>query len=130
MKDNISTTYAQAETEKTSWDMIQALMRVSAVPGFRFGLGLLFVGAALVLSLLLRPLLPDAFLLFFLSAVMLAGWFGRTAAGLLAVVVSIVVVDYFFIAPYRAFVVELDEIPYFLSFLLSAIVTSWLGSAR
>src|SRR5262249_10524078 len=56
--------------------------------------------------------------------------FGRTGAGLFAVVVSMVTVDYYFIPPYRAFVVELDELPYFLSFLLSAVVTSWLGSAR
>jgi PAS domain S-box-containing protein len=40
------------------------------------------------------------------------------------------IVDYYFILPYRAFVVELDELPYFLSFLFSAVVTSWLGSAR
>jgi len=31
---------------------------------------------------------------FFLSAVMLAGWFGRTGAGLFAVVVSMVAVGY------------------------------------
>src|SRR5262245_26100802 len=90
----------------------------------------LFVGAALLLSLLVQPFLPDGFLIFFLSAVMLSGWFGRTAAGLFAVVISMVAVDYFFIAPHWAFVMELDELPYFLSFLLSAVVTSWLGSAR
>jgi PAS domain S-box-containing protein len=61
---------------------------------------------------------------------MLAGWFGRTGAGLFAVIVSMVIVDYYFIPPYRAIVVELDELPYFLTFLLSAVVTSWLGSAR
>jgi len=49
---------------------------------------------------------------------------------LFAVVVSMVAVGYYFIAPYRAFGMELDEIPYFLSFLLSAVVTSWLASAR
>jgi len=68
--------------------------------------------------------------MFFLSAVMLAGWFGRTGAGLFAVVISMIAVDYYFIPPYRAFVVELDELPYFLTFLLSAVVTSWLNSAR
>src|SRR5262245_19546084 len=97
---------------------------------FRYGIALLFVAAALGLSLILHPFVPDAFLIFFLSAVMLAGWFGRTGAGLFAVVISMIAVDYFFIQPYRAFLVELDELPYFLSFLLSAVVTSWLGSAR
>src|SRR2546426_405136 len=116
--------------EAIGWGMIPLLMRISALPGYRYGVALLLVGAALVLSLLVQPSLPDGFLVFFLSAVMLAGWFGRTGAGLFAVVVSMVAVGYYFIAPYRAFGMELDEIPYFLSFLLSAVVTSWLASAR
>ena len=69
------------------------------------------------MSIISRRSLPDAFLIFFLLAVMLAGWFGRTGAGLFAVVVSMVIVDYYFIPPYRAFGVELDELPYFLTFL-------------
>ena len=49
---------------------------------FRYGIALVFVGAALGLSLLVRPIIPDGFLIFFLSAVMLAGWFGRTVTAL------------------------------------------------
>jgi PAS domain S-box-containing protein len=105
-------------------------MRISQVRIFRYGIALAFVGAALTVSLLLQPFMRDGFLIFFLSAVMLAGWFGRTGPGLLAVVASIVIVDYYFIAPYGAFVVEVDELPYLLAFLFSAVVTSWLGSAR
>src|SRR5215470_6013595 len=105
-------------------------MPLSSLPGFRYVAAVLFVSAALILSLIVHPFLPAGFLIFFLSAVMLSGWFGRTAAGLFAVVISTVAIDYFFIAPYRAFVMELDELPYFLSFLFSAVVTSWLGSAR
>jgi PAS domain S-box-containing protein len=108
----------------------QALMLFRGLPIVRYGIAVVFVGAALYLSLLLHPSLPDAFLIFFLSAVMLAGWFGRTGPGLLAVIISMIAVDYYFIPPYRAFVVELDELPYFLTFLVSAVVTSWLGSAR
>jgi PAS domain S-box-containing protein len=105
-------------------------MRISQIPVFRYGIALAFVAAALRLSLFFQRSLPDGFLIFFLSAVMLAGWFGRTGAGLFAVIVSMVTVDYYFIAPYRAFVVEFDELPYLLAFLFSAVVTSWLGSAR
>src|SRR5215467_9907645 len=101
------------------------------VPQFviRYGFALLFVGAALGFSLIFHSAVPDSFLIFFLSAVMLAGWFGRTGAGVLAVILSTVAVGYYFIAPYRTFVVELEELPYFLTFLMSAVVTSWLGSA-
>jgi hypothetical protein len=62
-------------------------MRISQIRIFRYGIALAFVGAALSLSLLFQPSIPDGFLIFFLSAVMLAGWFGRTGPGLLAVVV-------------------------------------------
>src|SRR5689334_1706842 len=108
----------------------QSLALIPRFPSFHYCVALVFVGLALYLSLVFRPAVPDAFLIFFISAVMLAGWFGRTGPGLFAVVLSMVAVDYFFIRPYRAFVVEIDELPYFLTFLLSAVVTSWLGSAR
>src|SRR5262245_11307903 len=110
--------------------MIQFLMRISSLPGFRYGVALLFVGTALLLSLLVQPSVPYGFLVFFLSAVMLSGWFGRTAGGLFAGGGSLLLVDYYFISPYRAIVVEIDEIPYLLSFLLGALMTSWLGSTR
>jgi PAS domain S-box-containing protein len=105
-------------------------MKIPHTRVFRYGIGLGFVAAALGLSLALEPFLHHGFLIFFLSAAMLAGWFGRTGAGLLAVAVSMVLVDYYFIAPYRAFIVEVDELPYLLAFLFSALVTGWLGSAR
>lgn len=97
---------------------------------FRYGIGLSFVAAALGLSLAFESIVRDGFLIFFLVAVILAGWFGRTGAGLLSVAVSMVVVGYYFIAPYRAFAVDVEELPYFLTFLSSAVITSWLGSAR
>src|SRR5678815_1303876 len=108
----------------------ESIMEIARLPGLRYVSALFFVFVATYVSLILQPSLPDAFLVFFLAAVMLAGWYGRIGAGLFAVAVSMVVVDYYFIAPYRAFVVELDEPPYFFTFLASAIVTSWLGSAR
>src|SRR5262245_7143114 len=106
------------------------LMWTSQTPIVRYGMALTFVAVALGLSLILEPSLHDGFLIFFLSAVMLAGWFGRTGAGLFAVALSMIAVDYYFIAPYRAFVVQWDELPYLLAFLFSAVVTSWLGAAR
>src|SRR5262245_10680842 len=112
--------YPSAPSSATLLRYYEAFMRIPESPVFRYGIALLFVGTALGLSLLVHPSLPDGFLIFFLSAVMLAGWFGRTGAGLFAVIVSMVIVDYYFIPPYRAFVVELDELPYFLTFLLSA----------
>src|SRR5689334_14521887 len=61
---------------------------ISRTHVFRYGMSLIFVGVGLFLSLLSRTFLPDGFLIFFLSAVMLAGWFGRTGPGLMAVIIS------------------------------------------
>jgi PAS domain S-box-containing protein len=96
----------------------------------RYLVALIFVGAALVLSLLFEPLVPHGFLIFFLIAAMLAGWFGRTGAGLFAVFVSMLAVAYYFIPPRYAISMAVDELPYLLTFLLGTVVSSWLGSAR
>jgi len=91
-------------------------------------LGLVVI--ALSLSLLLHPYVSDAFIVFFLAAVMIVGWFGRTGPGLFSVAISTLAVDYFFIVPRHAFVMEVEGIPYFFSFLLSAGCASLLASTR
>ena len=105
-------------------------MRIFQHSYVRYGTALAFVGIALGLSLLTRQSLREGFLIFFLAAVMLAGWVGRTGGGLFAVAVSMIAVAYYFIPPYHDIRVNIDELPYFVSFLSSALVTSWLGSAR
>jgi len=88
------------------------------------------VAIALLLSLILHPYLSDAFIILFLAAVMTTGWFGGTGPGLFSVAVSTLAVDYYFIHPRYAFVMNAEGIPYFLSFLLSAGCASWLASTR
>src|SRR5215510_10730495 len=88
-----------------------AFMIIARSVMYRYGVALLFVGSALGFSLIFHHAVRDSFLIFFLTAVMLAGWFGRTGAGVLAVIVSMIAVDYYFIPPYRAFGVEVDELP-------------------
>jgi PAS domain S-box-containing protein len=97
---------------------------------FRYSIAVCIVAAALGLSLLLHPYVSDAFIIFFLAAVMLVGWFGRMGPGLCAVVLSSVAVDYYFIPPYHAFTVKVEDLPYFLAFLLSFGCAGWLASTR
>ena len=106
------------------------VMRFLQHPLGRYGAALGFVAVALAFSLLSRSFLREGFLIFFLAAVMLAGWFGRTGAGLFAVVISMLAVAYYFMPPLYDLRIEFDDIPYFFSFLSSALITSWLGSAR
>ncbi len=110
--------------------IIHRVMQSPKSTFFRYGVAPGFVGAALFLSLLSRGFLSNGFLIFFLSAVLLTGWFGRAGPGLLAAFLSMVAVDYFFFPPYRAFLLAPEELPYFLAFLLGSLVTSRLGSAR
>jgi PAS domain S-box-containing protein len=103
---------------------------ISRVVLIRYAVAIGLVVLALCLSLLLHPLLSNAFLFFFIAAVMAAAWFGRTGPGLFSVAISTMLIDYYFIRPYHALAMEFEEVPYFLSFLLSAISASWLASAR
>src|SRR5262252_8840224 len=61
---------------------------ISRILLIRYGAAIGLVLCALCLSLLLHPFLSNAFLVFFLAAVMAAGWFGRTGPGLFSVAVS------------------------------------------
>jgi PAS domain S-box-containing protein len=96
----------------------------------RYGIALVLVSVALFISLLLHGVLPDAFLLLFLAAIVASGWFGSIGPGLFSVVVSVLAMNYYFIRPYRAFSVHAEEVPYVISFLVAGIIASWLSSAR
>jgi PAS domain S-box-containing protein len=95
-----------------------------------FGLALLFVGTALAATLLLEKLLPYPFLFAFFAAVMASAWFGGTAPGLFAVVVSTLVVDYYFIPPFHSFAIGAANGVNFAAFIACSLVASWVSSNR
>ena len=95
-----------------------------------FVLALVFVLAALVPELfVVKHFFPYPFLFLFLGAVMASAWFGGMAAGLFAVVLSIVAVDYFFIPPVNLFTFNAAVALYLASFVACALVASWVSSA-
>src|ERR1700730_353691 len=61
---------------------------------------------------------------------MASAWFGGTAAGLLAVLVSTLLVDYFFLPPYYTFTIEPTEIAYFVALILCAVAASWVSASK
>lgn len=95
------------------------------VLGFRCAIALLLVAAALPLAMFTEPQLPDSFLAFFLCAVILAAWIGRIAAGVVASLVSMVAVDYYFVAPINAFAMQVHELSYLVSFLGTAVAIGY-----
>src|SRR5437667_5347721 len=66
----------------------------------------------------------------FFPAVLLATWFGGTGPGLLAVLLSILSINFFFTEPFLAFEFSVLDVPTTVAFLFSALVISSWSSAR
>lgn len=95
----------------------------------RYGTALLFVAVAFVSTLVLQPLFPYPFLFVFFAAVMASAWFGGSKPGFLAVLVSTLLVDYFFVPPFHTFAVDASDVAYFGSFIVCAVVATWVSSS-
>lgn len=96
----------------------------------RYGFAFLFVALALVLTLPLQRLFVHPFLFLFFAAVMASGWYGSAGPGLLAVLLSTVAVDYFFVQPLYSFAVNATEVAYLVAFVACAMVASWVSSTK
>jgi signal transduction histidine kinase len=95
-----------------------------------FVLAFVFVLAALVPELfVVKHFFPYPFLFLFLGAVVASAWFGGMAAGLFAVVLSIVAVDYLFIPPVNSFTFNAAVALYLASFVVCALAASWVSTA-
>jgi C4-dicarboxylate-specific signal transduction histidine kinase len=95
-----------------------------------FGIALVFVATALAFTLLLQRFFPYPVLFVFFAAVMASAWFGGTGPGLFAVSISTIAVDYFFVPPFRSFAINATDVTYFASFVICALVASWVSSAK
>jgi len=96
----------------------------------RYAIALLFVAAAFVSTFLLQRFFPYPFLFLFFAAVMASAWFGGTVPGLFAVLLSILLADYFFLPPYYTFAIEPTDIAYFVAFILCAVAASWVSASK
>jgi K+-sensing histidine kinase KdpD len=96
----------------------------------RYATAFLYVVAALGLSMLLQHLFPYPFLFLFFAAVMASAWFGGTAPGLFAVLLSTLAVDYYFVPPFHSFAVNATDTAYFAAFVLCALAASWVSSSK
>jgi len=61
---------------------------------------------------------------------MVSAWFGGMGAGIFAVLISTVLVDYFFLPPFYSFSVSTTAEAYFGAFVACALVASWLSSSK
>jgi putative methionine-R-sulfoxide reductase with GAF domain len=103
---------------------------VSVVMVQRYGISLGLVVAALVATLLIRPLFPYPFFFLFFPAVMAAAWFGGPAPGLFAVLLSTLAVDFFLVPPFYSFAINATDVTYLFAFVLCALAASWVSAFR
>ncbi len=95
-----------------------------------YGLSVATVGAALLLTLLLwRWIEPQATPLF-LAAVAVTAWRGGALPSLLATLLAVVAVDYFFSPPVGAFEASVDNAASAFVFVMVALLISWIDAAR
>jgi C4-dicarboxylate-specific signal transduction histidine kinase len=90
----------------------------------------LSVAVALGIARVLDIYLVSSPVLLFLCAVMFGGWFGGAAPGLLAVALSVLAFDYYFVPPLASFGVGITEVPRTVIFALSAIFVALLSAAQ
>ncbi len=89
-----------------------------------------FVMVALLCTYPLQRVIAHPFVFLFFGAVMGSAWFGGFIAGFMSVVMSSLVVAYFFIPPLYSFSVAGESQSYFTAFILCAIVITIVSTAR
>jgi PAS domain S-box-containing protein len=70
----------------------------------RYGIALLSVALATLVTWLLRSVISETILIFYFGTVIFVGWFGGLGPGLLATALSLAVAQYFFIEPVHSLV--------------------------
>ena len=111
-----------AKRETRSW-------RHHALPVIRYAIAVLLVSAAFFTMLTLRDSFPATTFqtpLFFCSIV-LSGWFAGLGPGILATLLSMLAIKFYFDGPPHNFVFPMSEIPGFAVFFLVGCFVSWLS---
>lgn len=96
----------------------------------RYGIAVGLVVAALMLSLLLQEPFENPSWFFFPAAVLACTWIGGAGPGWLAVALSTLAAQYFFIPPFRSFAMRPQDIPFALSFAVCEVFANRLVAWR
>ncbi|HEV2484706.1 MAG TPA: ATP-binding protein [Terracidiphilus sp.] len=89
-----------------------------------------FVVVALLWTFPLQHLIAYPFVFLFFGAVMGSAWFGGFIAGFVAVLMSSLLIDYFFVPPLFSISVAKDSQSFFAAFIVCAIAITVVSSAR
>jgi C4-dicarboxylate-specific signal transduction histidine kinase len=95
-----------------------------------YGIAVLSVAAALIISQWPPLHLQTAPSSLFLCAVMFSAWSGGVGPGMLATVLSCLAFNYYFLEPLYSFAVKSEELPRFVIFAVSSVVAGSLSAAQ
>jgi C4-dicarboxylate-specific signal transduction histidine kinase len=95
-----------------------------------YGIAVLSVTGALIISRSQALHLESAPVSLFLCAVMLSSWFGGAGPGLLAITLSSFAFYYYFLDPMYSLAAKTEEIPRFVAFTVSALFVGLLSAAQ
>ncbi len=96
-----------------------------------YGIAVLSVTAALIIARRMEIVLQSAaHVSLFVCAVMFSAWLGGVRPGLLAIALSLLAFDYYFLPPIYSLAVEITEIPRLLIYALSALLVGSLSTAQ
>ena len=97
----------------------------------RSGLAVLAISLALGGALFLdRFFARDVEVPLFLFAVAVSAWYGRTTGAVLALVLSCLTFDYFFVEPLHTLYISYSDFPYFVIFAAFASLVTWFSAIR
>ncbi|HEY4380914.1 MAG TPA: ATP-binding protein [Acidobacteriaceae bacterium] len=106
----------------TEW-LTEHVMKPCAIAGF-------FVLVAFLWTLLFQHEVAYPLLFLFIGAVMGAAWFGGIVAGFIAVGLSSLLVDYFFVPPFFSMTVAVPSQTYLVAFVVCAIAMTLVSAAQ
>jgi len=97
----------------------------------RWLLPVLSVAGAVILSRVLEFYWQSTpFTSLFICAVMISAWFGGFGPGLLAVTLSLLAFDYYFLPPFYSFAVEWNATPRLILFAAAALMVALLAASQ
>jgi K+-sensing histidine kinase KdpD len=100
-------------------------------PVLRYGFSLVCVGVALALALAAQYSgFRDVGLPLFTLAIAVVTWYAGLGPSVMTVLLSTLSFDYFFVEPLYSFVVSFQDLPYFVIFVVWAIVVASFAEVR
>ena len=96
----------------------------------KLAIAVCFVLLALLWTFLLQHYVSHPFVFLFFGAIMASAWFGGYVAGMSAVVLSMVLIEFFQLPPYYSFSITGDSQGYFAALVLSALAASLVSASR